>query len=123
MGGNLKAVEIKAFVPAKDFELAKRFYVDLGFTCAWSDAALAYFHHGTCGFLLQNFHVEAHASNFMMHVQVEDVGAWRAQVEASGVIGKYGVMATAVESQPWGMRDFVFTDPTGVLWRVGQNLD
>ena len=28
----LKVVEIKAFVPAKDFELSKRFYADLGFT-------------------------------------------------------------------------------------------
>lgn len=29
---NLKTVEIKAFVPAKDFALSKRFYQELGFT-------------------------------------------------------------------------------------------
>jgi predicted lactoylglutathione lyase len=29
---NLRITEIKAFVPAKDFELSKRFYKDLGFT-------------------------------------------------------------------------------------------
>jgi len=34
---NLKISEIKAFVPAKDFELSKRFYQDIGFTNA-SDA-------------------------------------------------------------------------------------
>jgi hypothetical protein len=28
---NMATVEIKAFVPARDFELSKRFYVDLGF--------------------------------------------------------------------------------------------
>ena len=30
----LTVTEIKAFVPAKDFELSKRFYQDLGFTIA-----------------------------------------------------------------------------------------
>jgi len=24
--------------------------------------------------------------------------------------------------RPWGMRDFVIIDPTGVLWRIGQNI-
>jgi uncharacterized glyoxalase superfamily protein PhnB len=26
------------------------------------------------------------------------------------------------EDRPWGMRDFVLVDPTGVLWRIAQNL-
>jgi hypothetical protein len=30
----LNAVEIKAFVPARDFVLSKQFYEDLGFTIA-----------------------------------------------------------------------------------------
>jgi len=29
-------------------------------------------------------------------------------------------MAIAPVDQPWGIRDFVLTDPTGVLWRIGQ---
>ena len=36
-------VEIKAFVPAKDFELSKKFYSDIGFDLIWSDGDLAYF--------------------------------------------------------------------------------
>lgn len=31
MSDKLKVTEIKAFVPAKDFELSKRFYRDVGF--------------------------------------------------------------------------------------------
>ncbi len=38
---NLDTVEIKAFVPARDFELSKRFYEDLGFSVAWSSDDLA----------------------------------------------------------------------------------
>ena len=51
---DLSAVEIKAFVPARDFALAKRFYEDLGFTIKWSDSDLAYLHCGESSFLLQN---------------------------------------------------------------------
>ncbi|RTZ13414.1 glyoxalase, partial [Vibrio aquaticus] len=31
---NLNTVEIKSFVPAKDFELSKRFYLSIGFELA-----------------------------------------------------------------------------------------
>jgi len=74
--GDLNAVEIKAFVPARDFALSKQFYEDLGFTIAWSDSNLAYLRCGDCSFLLQNFYHPEHAGNFMMHLLVADVEAW-----------------------------------------------
>jgi predicted lactoylglutathione lyase len=40
----MATIEIKAFVPSKDFELSKRFYADLGFEMAWSSEDMAYFH-------------------------------------------------------------------------------
>jgi hypothetical protein len=52
---NMATVEIKAFVPALDFALSKRFYQDLGFTLAWSDDDLAYFRHGHSSFLYRIF--------------------------------------------------------------------
>jgi len=69
---NLNAVEIKAFVPARDFTLSKQFCNDLGFTIAWSVDDLAYLHLGDCSFLLQNFYKPEHAGNFMMHLLVGD---------------------------------------------------
>jgi uncharacterized glyoxalase superfamily protein PhnB len=59
----------------------------------------------------------------MMHILVEDVHSWWEQVQQSGVLEKYGVRVTALENQPWGMRDFCLYDPSGVLWRIGQNID
>lgn len=120
---NLKAVEIKAFVPARDFALAKRFYEDLGFTIAWSDADLAYVRCGDCSFLLQNFYNPEHAGNFMMHMLVADADAWWRHVENSQLVTKYGVQAAPPEDRPWRMRDFTIADPTGVLWRIGQNKE
>ncbi|WP_165857230.1 VOC family protein [Marinobacter sp. JSM 1782161] len=119
---DLKAVEIKAFVPARDFELSKRFYTDFGFTMASDTGGVAYFHVGECSFLLQDFYDRALAENLMMHLLVEDVQAWRQQVGNSDLAGRYGVTVGDVTEQPWGMLDFVVSDPSGVLWRVAQNL-
>ena len=120
---NLGITEIKAFVPSKDFELSKRFYQDLGFTLASEGGGVAYFHFGPVSFLLQDFCAESFAENFMMHILVEDVEAWWHHVQASGVQSKYAVTVTALEAQPWRMRDFCLYDPSGVIWRIGQNTD
>ena len=119
---NLATVEIKAFVPSKDFETSKRFYTDLGFTIPWSSDDLAYLHAGNASFLLQRFYVKEHAGNFMMHMLVEDVDAWWRHVESKQLASEYGINASPPEDRPWGIRDFTITDPTGVLWRIGQNI-
>ncbi len=118
---NLNAVEIKAFVPARDFELSKRFYRDIGFTMASDGDGVACFRLGHCAFLLQDFHVSAASEHFMMHLLVDDVDAWHAQLGAAGIAQRYGVKIGPPEDQPWGMRDFVLFDPSGVLWRVARN--
>jgi catechol 2,3-dioxygenase-like lactoylglutathione lyase family enzyme len=117
---NLATVEIKAFVPAKDFDLSKRFYQDLGFTVAWSSDGLAYVRHGNTSFLLQEF--PEGIDNFMMHLLVQDVDAWWSHVQAQDIVGKYGVMIEPVSDKPWGLRDFAISDPSYVLWRIGQNI-
>ena len=120
---NLRVTETKAFVPAKDFEISKEFYRDLGFTMASEGGGVAYFHYEHVSLLLQDFCAEALAENFMMHILVENVDAWREHVQRSNVVSKYGVRITPIEVQPWRMRDFCLFDPSGVLWRIGQNVD
>ena len=118
---DLRVTEIKAFVPAKDFALSKRFYQDIGFNMASDGDGVAYFHVGEASFLLQDFCAEGFAGNFMMHMLVTDVDAWWQRIDASGVVARYGVKQTPIQQQPWRMRDFCLTDPSGVLWRIGQN--
>ena len=117
----LKTIEIKAFVPAKDYALSKRFYKDMGFTMASDTDGIAYFHCGATSFLLQDFYVKELADNFMMHMLVHDVDAWWSTLQASNLAGNYGVQISPIVEQPWRMRDFVVFDPSGVLWRIGQN--
>lgn len=120
---NLATVELKAFVPAKDFSLSKRFYRDVGFTMASDSDGIAYFHHGDVSFLLQDFYEQALAENLMLHLLVEDVDAWHDALAARDIAATYGVRIGPVEQQPWRMRDFVLFDPSGVLWRIAQNTD
>lgn len=119
---NLTAVEIKAFVPARDLDISKAFYEALGFEVPWWSEEMAYVRHGATSFLLQKFYVREHADNFMMHLLVENVDDWYTQVVAAGVVERFGVFVEAPQDQPWGLRDFPMSDPTGVLWRIGQNI-
>lgn len=118
----LQAQEIKAFVPARDFELSKRFYADLGFEIPWSSDGLAYLHAGNASFLLQKFYNKDHADNFMMHMLVDDVEAWWHHVQTEKLAKRYGVRTEPPADRPWRIRDFVLFDPSGVLWRIGQNI-
>lgn len=119
---NLRTVEAKAFVPARDFELSKRFYTTIGFSIPWSSDDLAYVHHGDCSFLLQEFYLAQHAQNFQMHLLVENADDWWRHLTEQNIAQTFGVDIGAPEDRPWMIRDFTLVDPTGVLWRIGHNL-
>lgn len=116
---NLKIIEIKAYVPAKDFELSKQFYQDLGFQLCWSEDDLAKFEIGEIRFLLQNFYTREHAENYMMHMLVENADDWWQHIQEVNLVEKYGVKCAAPEDRIWGLRDLVLHDPSGVAWRIG----
>ena len=117
---NLAVFEIKAFVPARDFALSMEFYEALGFTRASVFEDIAYFHCGASSFLLQDFYLHEHAANCQMHLLVENVDAWHAK--ARTVTERFKVKISEPETQPWAMRDFTLFDPSGVVWRIAQNI-
>jgi len=57
-----------------------------------------------------------------MHILVEDIESWHTKIMSTGVCKQYDVQISDISEQPWGMLDFVLFDPSGVLWRFGQNL-
>lgn len=120
---DLKTIEIKAFVPARDFELSRRFYQDFGFKIEPMSDQMAFCHCDGSSFLLQKFYVQEHAENFMMHILVQDVQPWWDNVVTKDIGNKYGVLIEPLSDKPWGLRDFAIADPTGVLWRVGQEIE
>lgn len=123
MKANLNCVELKPFVPARDYGLSQRFYRDLGFTLASDGHGVSYFHHGNVAFLLRDFYQRELAENLVLHLLVESVDAWWARIQAADLPDRYGVAATPIQAQPWRMRDFTLRDPSGVLWRIAENTD
>ena len=120
---NMKTIEIKAFVPSKDFKLSKQFYQDLGFELASDSNGIAYFKSCNSSFLLQDFYEENHAKNFAMHLLVENIEQFHSKLKNSTIEKKYKIPISEIKKQPWGMYDFTVVDPSGVLWRVAQNID
>jgi hypothetical protein len=120
---NLNPVEIKAFIPTKDYALSREFYEAIGFTSAFADEEIAYFHLGSCSFLLQNFYAVEHTQNFMMHLLVENVDDWHTHLTKEKIAERFTVKIGVPVNQPWAMRDFTLFDPSGVLWRVAQNIE
>jgi len=122
MTPDLRSVEIKAFVPARDFETSLRFYERIGFKIPWASEDLAYVRHGDTSFLLQKFYVAEHAGNFMMSLLVHNADDWHCHLKSLGIALEFGVGIGMPEDRPWGIRDFTFVDPSDVLWRIGHNL-
>lgn len=113
--------DIKAFVPAKDLDLSKAFYTDLGFTINWSNDEIAELQIASFRFLLQKFFVAQHAGNFMMALSVEDADAWWEYIQRNEFPKKYpGILCKPPAIQPWGLRILYLSDPTGVLWHIAE---
>jgi len=113
--------DIKAFVPAKDLNVSRAFYTDLGFSTNWSNDEIAELQIGSFRFLLQKFYVAQHAGNFMMGLNVENVDAWWGYIQQRELTKKYpGIMCKPPEMQPWGIRVLYLSDPTGVLWHIAE---
>ena len=111
---------IRHFVPAKDFELSKRFYEALGFAKVL-DGEVAIFNAGSGGFILQRYFQEDWANNFMMQLMVDDLDMWWVHIESLDLPNRFGVPAPKPPAlQPWGLRVAYIVDPSGVLWHIAQ---
>jgi hypothetical protein len=111
--------DLRVFLPAEDYALAKQFYLDLGFTMVWGSDELTCFQAGQYRFLLQNYYDKRGAGQFMMHLMVEDADVWWEHIQAIKLAEKYaGIMCKPPTLQPWGLRVLYLSDPSGVLWHI-----
>jgi hypothetical protein len=68
--------DLKAYVPAKNFDISKRFYTALGFTPSPAFGGSVDFELGGSRFRLQDYYVADWANNFMIVMPTDDVDAW-----------------------------------------------
>ncbi len=115
-----KALSIRPFIGAEDFNISRSFYRDLGFEEVILSRDMSLFKTGAFGFYLQDAYVKDWIDNTMVFLEVEDADAFWKKLQAIDLPSKYkGVKYTAIRSYDWGKECFVH-DPSGILWHFGQ---
>jgi hypothetical protein len=115
-----KAISIRPFIGAENFELSRSFYRDLGFTEKVLEQNMSYFNIQGFGFYLQNAYVRDWIDNTMVFMEVDDVEKHWNYLVGLDLTAKYErVKLTPVRNYDWGRECFVH-DPSGVLWHFGE---
>ena len=114
------AKSIRPFIGAKDYELSKEFYRDLGFQEVVLSPSLCLFKTEHIGFYLQNYYAKDWVDNTMVFVEVDDVEQRYKELLALNLDIKYkGARLTPVKTLDWGRECFLH-DPSGILWHFGE---
>ena len=115
-----KAISVRPFIGAKDFELSQRFYRDLGFKESILPYNMSYFKTEGLGFYLQDAYVKDWMDNSMIFLEVEDVDRYWNELVALDLPAKYkNVKLTPVRKYDWGKECFMH-DPSRILWHFGE---
>ena len=115
-----KARSIRPFIGAKDYELSRSFYRDLGFEETVLTGNMSVFKTGRIAFYLQNGYVKDWVDNTMIFLEVDDVAGFWNELLALNLPAKYqDVRLTPIRVNDWGQECFVH-DPSGILWHFGE---
>ncbi len=113
-------LSIRPFIGAKDYQMSRNFYRDLGFEEIVISNNMCLFKTEGLGFYLQDAYVKDWIDNSMIFLEVADVHSYWEALSALGLTTKYeGVRLTAVKQFDWGKECFLH-DPSGILWHFGQ---
>ena len=115
-----KAISIRPFIGAKNFELSRSFYRDLGFQESILTPTMSLFKIESLGFYLQDYFVKDWADNTMIFLEVEDVARYWDELSALNLETKYkDVKLNPIRVDHWG-RECFLVDPSGILWHFGE---
>ncbi|HTD98142.1 MAG TPA: hypothetical protein VK668_02605 [Mucilaginibacter sp.] len=115
-----KAVSIRPFIGAENFEVSRSFYRDLGFEEVILFPSMSLFKTGALGFYLQDAYVKDWIDNTMIFLEVDDVSRCYNELVALNLPAKYkGAKLTPVRNEVWGRECFLH-DPSGILWHFGE---
>lgn len=118
---DLQASDIRPFIPARDFDLSKDFYLALGCVIGWSDDKLALLEMGGQRFYLQRYYVKEWAENSMLHMTVANAQSCFEQISALLSTGRFpGARVSAPTLEPYGASVTYVWDPAGVLLHLAQ---
>lgn len=105
---------------AKEFEVSRRFYRDMGFEEIPTAYNMSYFKMGNFGFYLQDAYVKDWVDNTMIFMEVENVESHLEAIKKLELTVKYDkVRVSEISYNDWG-NEFFMHDPSGILWHIGE---
>jgi len=107
--------DFKVYMPAKDFQLSKRFYAALGFKMSDGWGGTADFELNGNRFRLQDYYVKDWADNFMVVIGVDDAQAWHQRVRRIVDSGEFDNIRIKPPEAVDGSLVLHVWDPSGVL--------
>ena len=114
---------IRPFIGAKDYELSRSFYRELGFQEVVLFHNMCLFKTDRIGFYLQNAYVEDWINNSMIFLEVEDIDVYYKDLLALDLPNKYkGAKLSPVKQFDWGKECYLH-DPSGILLHFGEFSD
>ncbi len=117
---NHKAVSIRPFIGAKNFEISRKFYQDLGFQEVILEHNFSYFKTEGIGFYLQDYYIKDWVDNSMIFMEVDSVERYYQELFALNLSSKYeDVRLIPIKTNDWGKECFLH-DPSGILWHFGE---
>jgi uncharacterized glyoxalase superfamily protein PhnB len=115
-----KAKSIRPFIGARNFELSRSFYRDLGFEERILSQDMSLFKTDDMGFYLQDAYVKDWVDNSMIFLEVDDVDRHWKEILDLDLPDKYeGVKLTPIRKNSWG-NEYFLHDPSGILWHFGE---
>lgn len=115
----LEINSLRPFIGAKDYDISRAFYNDLGFEEVVISHDLSLFTTDKFSFYLQNYYQKDWIENTMLFLEVKDVNLTFQNLQASALGKKYeGVKLIPIRKESWGAECFML-DPSGVLIHFG----
>lgn len=114
------ARSIRPFIGAKNFEVSRRFYRDLGFSEKVLFHNMSVFSSDGFSFYLQDAYIKDWIDNTQVFLEVENVRNFWNELQTLHLPAKYeNVRLTPVREEDWGRECFLH-DPSGILWHFGE---
>ncbi len=112
----MQFLSLEPFIPSgANFQLAKQFFLALGFSITWDAGDMAGFERDGCKFILQNYNEKSFAENLMLSVKVDSAEDFWKFVTEQKLSEKFDVKISKPIRQPYGIEVNVI-DMAGVCW-------
>ncbi len=110
---------LRPFIGAKNFDVSKEFYSEIGFQELAISDNLSYFSMQGFGFYLQKAFVKDWVDNTMLFLEVENLQEFWEKINALDLPQKFrSTRVVPIRKMDWGSEFFIY-DPSGILWHIG----